>query len=366
MEDKLLRSKILAAPQPIKDWFGSEELANIVSGVNTHFHILGENQRIVPRLLLRLEIKDLSPDYFAGALATAFNIDKNRAMVIVSEIKSSALAPIEKDFAKYGVDLSLLDKFEIPIAQSATGTPKIIEEIRPAAATSSSSMPLPAKISTATSVTVPTPTSTPIPALKSQNSPARASLPNVVKPAESVPPPKPVMLQSESIPHPILNAPNFRMPTNAEDIMSTKNGPAPTPVRSAVVEFGNMPASRATSPQASPAGRTPLTQQAPISIKPLGTEPARTVTEITPEALKNFAPTPVTPPRPSFTPISQIPIPSPIAPKPQIASAPVPPSPVTFSPMPQPQKPPVTGIPMPQPANQPEKVVRKDYSEMEK
>jgi hypothetical protein len=322
-----------------------------IGKLNDQFNMVGENRRLIPRLLLRLEVKDIAPEYFAGALALALNSEKNRALLIVGEVRKSVLAPVEKDFADYGVDLSLLDRFEIPIVKPSEPTPKVLEEIRPAA---KMSPPTP----TTAVIPVAIPKSAPLPAASKTASLDEFSRIGTNKTAPSSPvihPPKPVVLQTESIPRPILNAPNFKVPTISQDIMGGERVPGSLSQKAAVVEIGGMPTPKATpSAQTPPAPKVTVvrfgSENSKTPITPPKPEATRTVTEITSETLKATVPAPKEPPRPTFTPISQIPVPSPIAQKPQPPIAPA--SPMTPKPMPQ----------VPKPAAQPEKVIQKDYS----
>ena len=339
MDRKLLQSKIAASPSAIRDWFSTDACVTAVGKLNDQFNMAGENRRIIPRLLLRLEIKDISPEYFAGALAVTLNVDKNRASMIVDEIKKSVLAPVEKDFTDYGVDLSLLDKFELPIVKPEMAIPKIIEEVRTAAKTTTPSVPLPLRPLANTAAPVPTPSS--------QQVPIKSPLPEtIIKPSGNIPAPKPVVLQAESVSRPILNAPNFKIPTISEDIMGAKRTSVPLPTRPAVVEFGAMPVKKTAPPSSAP---TP-SMKTFSSMMPLSPEPMRTVTEITPETLQQSS-TAAKSSAPTYAPLSQIPVPSPTAQKPQAPAA----SNIAKSvlPLPTPPKPPTPPAPPVSPTNKP-------------
>ena len=398
MDRNILQPKIAAAPSAIRDWFGSEACVEAIGKVNDQFNIIGENSRIIPRLLLRLEIKDISPGYFSGALAVALNTDKNHVAMIVGEIKKTILAPVEKDFANYDIDLALLDKFEIPITKPVAPAPKVLEEIHAVSKVPiSTPMPVPFTApATKISVIVPSAskqesakliTEKITPSLDEFSGIGKNPVP-IASPAPTpAPAPKPFILQMSASSVPIPNAPNFRVPTTAENIMGGRKGPEPLPMRSAVVEFGNMPIPKpATKPAAPLPATTPKVtvvrygSEKSVPPAPPKPEPMRTVIEITPETLKTVAPIQKMPAQPSFAPLSQIPVPSPMMPAPSRAEGPKPPVATmpAVSSIPKPQTPalapikPVSPTPpappkplpeIPKPAAPSEKIITKDYSE---
>jgi hypothetical protein len=149
-----------------------------------------------------------------------------------------------------------------------------------------------------------------------------------------------------------------------------KKGFGPMPTASAVIEFGGMPVPKTPTPQSSvtpkvtvvrfgneksgaPAGSLPVTPPTP--------EPMRTITEITPESLRTDSSIPKPTIQPSFTPLSQIPVPSLGIPKPATAVIPA----ILKASVP-PATPNPVSMPVPKPSNQPVKVIQKDYSETEK
>jgi len=340
---------------PLREALYSEASSDFLWKTCEAEHIPDNKIHDIARIIGYVLMGFLHPEDMTTEIRDSVGIDLRIATSIAGAVNQRIFVPLRPEIDR-----------AYSLATSATNAaPTIIEEIRPVAkAQASVSAPLPAKLPETKSAAVPTPTpqrpSTPVP-------PPTAP----TKQGESATARKPFVLQTESVPRPILNAPNFRMPANAEDVMGAKNASVPLPARPAVVEFGSasMPKTMAMPRIPSFMNAKPLaTTQTPPVIKPPVPEPMRTITEITPETLKAAAPTPRVSPRPSFTPLSQIPVPSPVAPKPQGLNVPLPKTPAS-TPLPQPPKPTITQapkppaprIPTPQSANQSEKVVRKDY-----
>ena len=282
----------------------------------------------------------LATNQAAREIADDLGIDIRIATSIANNLNQQIFLPFQVD----------IDKIYNPISEKAA--PKILEEIRPAIKMPASApAPLPHVPPSAS------PTSATIPATSKQESTKSATVPS------PTPVPKPVFFQTESTSQPIPNAPNFRIPTIAEDIMAGKKDFKPLPTASAVVEFDGalIPKKDTPTTQSSTAPKITIVRYGSEKSAPPMPEPSRTITEITPETLKTVTPAPKAVVQPPFAPLSQIPIPSPMAPKPPVSTMPVPPkSPTTVNPsiLPTPK--------IPEPAGQPEKIVQKDYSETEK
>lgn len=140
MDKQTLRLQFLKAPSDIRDWFVSEEVSSAVQAINKHFTISNDHRSILATLLARLVAKDLSPDYFSGELAIELKIDRDKALGMAAETKRAILDPLKKEFADFGIDITLLDKFQMPIIKTvplsadAAAGPKIIQDIGTSAA----------------------------------------------------------------------------------------------------------------------------------------------------------------------------------------------------------------------------------------
>jgi len=126
MDTQTLYEKLSAVPPAIRTHFGSDGVIAAAEIINQHFKIPDNRKYILSSLLQRLQIKDIDAEYFAGELSIELNLDKNNALAITVEIKRTILAPLRKELLDYGIDISFLDKFQIPIIK-----PKIIQEIKP-------------------------------------------------------------------------------------------------------------------------------------------------------------------------------------------------------------------------------------------
>ena len=289
----------------------------------------------------------IHPEDAAKEIRDVLGVDIRIATSIATAINQRIFVPLRAD----------IDKVYDPIGTPTT--PKIFEEIHPPIAELMSSPATPSAFPASTPTVVPTPAKQEPVKPAAQKTTALDEFARIGKNAgpapapipAAAPAPKPVFLQTESISRPIPNAPDFRVPTIAENIMSGGKEPARLPTKAAFIEFGGMPVPKpTTTPRPSVAPKVSVVRYGSENSAPPKPESARTITEITSGTLKTTVPVPTnTPARPSFTPISQIPVPSPIMVKPQNPVAP----PSSTPPTP------------PKPAGQPEKVVIKDYSEAE-
>ncbi len=294
----------------------------------------------VARLVGYVLMGFLHPEDMASEIRSTIGVDLRIATPIANAINQRIFVPIRGD----------IDKIYGPAAAIA---PKIIEEIRPAAKISP---PVPAPFPIVPSG-APRPSAIPPPPKKeptrivSEKPPSLdefANLKKPVPPSSPAPSLKPIVLQTESVSRPIPNAPNFKIPTIAENVMGGEKATVPLPTAPAVIEIGGVP-----TPKAAPAPKfsvSPPKSTGATPIMPPTPEPMRTITEITPDTLKRAVPTPkAPPPPPPFAPLSQIPVPSSSVPKPPAPSVPPPP------------KPSVPPGPIPKPGDQSGGIVQKNY-----
>ena len=68
-----------------------------------------ERRRIIPRLLLRLEVKDLHAADFVDAISQELTIGPQTAKSIAIEIKESMLKPIEASLTNWDINIDLID-----------------------------------------------------------------------------------------------------------------------------------------------------------------------------------------------------------------------------------------------------------------
>ncbi|GEM_PF-2992873 len=131
MTSKELREKLAEVPQVIREWFGSEEVVAHIRSLSNELGTPREKRGAIPRLLLRLEVGDLEPQFFSGELAQELGLTKERALAVASEIRKTILHPKKEALSDYGIDQFLLEEFNLPIPRMRR------ETVTPVAAPSS-------------------------------------------------------------------------------------------------------------------------------------------------------------------------------------------------------------------------------------
>ena len=317
----------------------------MVRTINQHFNIPQESETVLPKLLARLEVGDIEPDYFAGELADELKLDREKALGISAEVKRTVLGPLKKDFSDIGTDISLLDKFQIPTikglspstAVTKTDAPKIIQDVSvappkptslPSVGWSQMAPPpaapkaTPAPASAAASAS-PRPTAV---AMSATPKPMSAAVPTstVSTPAAE---PAPVMLHEDTTFKAAEKNAGFTLtrPGGGAEVHMGSGSSVPTPPRPAVLEFGG-----ATKPAATSAVHY-------TDIKPSFS--AATMANAGPRNLSQITPAP-TPTTPLPTPMTAPAIPVPKPPTPAASAAPAAASFAPSSQVPQPPRPP--------------------------
>ncbi len=293
MDTQALRLKLKSTPAPIRSWFASEEVSLMVQAINQRFNIQDKDMSVLALLLARLEAKDIAPDYFAGELSEELKLDRDKALGISAEVKRTILSSLSKEFSDFGIDISLLDKFQIPTIKGLSpsamativNTPKTIQGV---GTTSPSPVTPPA------SITPTPPRSTTIPAPATQ-----------AKPSE----PAPMMLHEDTIFKPAEKNEGFTLLKPGAGVeMHMGAGVSQAPTRPAVLEFGGakIPVPKPPTPTTGGAYRGEFGSS--LSSTPVAGAGPRNVSQIMPVARvsvplpvpKPPAPitTPPTPPRP--------------------------------------------------------------------
>jgi hypothetical protein len=259
MDILTLYSKIAAVPASIRQWLGSVEMTEKNEALEKQFNLPTGSAGTIAKLIQRLQIKDLAPENFSGQLALELNLEKNKALLIVDEIKKAVLLPIQKELENYGVDVTLLDKFNPAVPKPAAG-PMIISDDKPTLAATALAQPqepqppapapLPEKgwstmrVSDVAPKNQPmAPTTFPAPTKVPVGMPTAIGASAPVMPPAPKPAPMPMMMvQGGNVPKPIKTAPDFSIVhQNTENIMS-RGGVAPSPLKPAVFEGGGLPA----------------------------------------------------------------------------------------------------------------------------
>jgi hypothetical protein len=144
MDNKTLYSKLAIVPRPIKIWLGSDPIIDYVNGMDDTFTLPRETSSVIKKILQEFITKGISPDYFSGELASELNLEKDKATHITAEIKKNVLFPIKQELTTYGINIDLLDKFQMPTAKPFVGdAPKMFQDIGPSVASLDSIKPAP-------------------------------------------------------------------------------------------------------------------------------------------------------------------------------------------------------------------------------
>jgi len=389
MNTKTLYAKLATVPAPIKGWLGSDTVVASIDAMDDRFTLPTGSSAIISKLIQKIQIKDIIPDYFSGELASELKLDKDKAIHITEDIKKNIFYPIRQDLSNYGINIDLLDKFQIPpIASPLASSPKIFKDVNTSSVpTSSSVKPLtvsdigwakqPATMSTdATSTAnniIPRPSTTPMPTV------AASAIPT--PPAE----PAPMMLHEDTTFKPAEKNANFTLPRqgmSAEVTMNRSGVPTP-PQKAAVLEFGLKPATVTPPPRPTTFGAPTQSYSGfkpSLASTPTGNSGPRNVSQITPVSAAPAIPVPPAPvaaPAPAnvapitsmssaHTPSATSIVPVPIAPKiprtPQVWDIPAKPAIASSSvPVPTPPKPPTPGA-APAPASgTPQRPITKDF-----
>jgi hypothetical protein len=305
MDTQILYSKIASVPAPIRNWLGSDSVIDVIDKTEAGYTLPRGSSGVVANLIQRIQIKDLAPDYFSGELAMELQLDKDKAVHITGELKKAIFAPRRKDFFDYGIDIDLLDKFQMPIIKplASDNSPKLLQDV------SSSST-----ISTAQSKPLSdvgwSKQSAPQPNVTAKASVSPSTPPPTTQPAPVPKPtaePAPVMLHQDTTFKAAEKNAGFTLtqPGGANVRMGQGAG-VPTPPRPAVLEFGGVkPPSPATT-----AGAVHYTDfKSPLASTPTANGGSRNVSQIT--GATSATPVPVPrPPQASISPAPQPPKPT--------------------------------------------------------
>jgi hypothetical protein len=369
------RARFVLIPPVLQDAIFSIQNAEIIASTIEKFNLSEEKAENIPTLVGWVLLGFLHPEDLTDEIAVTAGISKETAKDISDTLTTKIFNPIR----------TTIDGSYKPVPEdnesARIAAPKILQEIKtpvtPPSSMATQNIPqtqiprtgAPVPPATMDVRVVPKTTVSPPPSPVTQRSiPTPAPAP--------VAAPKPFMFQTETVPRPIQHAPDFKIPEVAKSIMGSGQIPRPISARPAIVEFAGSDIKK--SP-ASPAQRIPTPgMPLPNNDLPKKAEPSRTITEVTPEILKNM--TPPAPQRPpsSFSPISQIPVPHPVG-SPAVNSIPASTPPLSSktpgSATIKTSIPPVPSVPKivptptavaPIPPKPPEKIIQKDYSEAEK
>ncbi|MBM3281162.1 MAG: hypothetical protein FJY91_00185 [Candidatus Harrisonbacteria bacterium] len=95
----------LSLPEPVKDWFGSLELADRLSDVNNSLGLVGDNESLLSNLLLRIITLDLDIRDLINELGLLLQINEGKAKEIAATLIKTTLTPIEKELIPLGINV---------------------------------------------------------------------------------------------------------------------------------------------------------------------------------------------------------------------------------------------------------------------
>lgn len=115
-------------PQEIRLWLASDSTAEEVRRINSELDLQDEERRLIPHLLFRLVVKDLTPEHFTETLSDWLDIAPSSANTIAKEIKDRILAPASAPLRSWGIEISLIRLIEpgrhSPVAPQAPLSPE--------------------------------------------------------------------------------------------------------------------------------------------------------------------------------------------------------------------------------------------------
>ncbi|HDY73241.1 MAG TPA: hypothetical protein ENH86_01560 [Candidatus Jorgensenbacteria bacterium] len=104
-----LQNTLQEVPEDIRSWISSEKTTYFMMELNEKLGLREERVRIIPRLLLRLEVKDLHAAEFVDAISQELTIGPEKAKSIAIELKENILKPIEASLSDWDINIDLID-----------------------------------------------------------------------------------------------------------------------------------------------------------------------------------------------------------------------------------------------------------------
>lgn len=110
--NSLLQRTLDSVPDDIRTWFGSSRVANEIIKLNKKFEIPENKIGVLPRTILRLQVKDILPQDFSKEIFSNLGTGQSSANTIVEEIIESILKPIADPLRNWGVEINLIKPIE--------------------------------------------------------------------------------------------------------------------------------------------------------------------------------------------------------------------------------------------------------------
>lgn len=214
IDQRSLRQRLDAVPLPIRTKMGLDKTTEEVQAIKDKFHI-DPKEGIIARLILRLMIEDLAPQYFAWEIKEYLGVDPETAKKISEEVRDKVLKQAKEDFKKVAIDISLIGNLEEPPQPSAVPAPAKLDV---------GGSPVP----TAPIANIPMPKAPPIP-----TAPIAAAK---ITPA-------PFMMHQEASVSPLATGSDFKLSVSKDIFKSAPARPmdVPRPPKAAELEIGKAP-----------------------------------------------------------------------------------------------------------------------------
>lgn len=126
--------KLQTVPLPIRTWFWSDEMDQIVLELEEQFG-LPEDETVIPRLLFAIEVRDLELEKLPSELAKQLGIPAATASTLYGEIKRRVFEPLAREFVRFGIGTNELAGLVIAAPAAASSRPDpVVVGIAPAPA----------------------------------------------------------------------------------------------------------------------------------------------------------------------------------------------------------------------------------------
>lgn len=215
IDQRSLRQRLDAVPLTIRTKMGLDETTEKVLAIKEKFHI-DPKDGVLARLILRLMIEDLVPQYFAWEIKEILHVDPDVAKKISEEVRDKVLEPARADFKKIAIDISMIGVLEEPPKAPAAIALNVDNVPSP-------KTPLP---------TAPIPKVPPVPMPPAPTGP--------IAPTAT---PAPFMMHQESSATPLVTSSDFKLNIPKDMFRSTPTRPVeiPRPPKAAELEIGKAP-----------------------------------------------------------------------------------------------------------------------------
>lgn len=129
--------KLSTVPLPIRTWFWSDEMDQIVLELEEQFGLPADELEL-PRLLFAVEVKDVALDQLERSLAERLGLPAAAASSLYKEILRRVFAPLAREFVQFGIGTEELAGMvvaapEIPSPGSQPVSPGVVSVSAPSA-----------------------------------------------------------------------------------------------------------------------------------------------------------------------------------------------------------------------------------------